>query len=760
MRRLNSCSRRSTHVGSTLFLLLFGGHAMAADTASPSQTNNLEEIVVTAEKRNVDIQLVPVSVTAVSGDTLQALGATQLADYAQYVPGMIVATGGSPGQVSVSLRGIGGFGPGSTTGFYIDDSPVGSSANFAEANQFALDLMPYDLDRLEVLRGPQGTLYGAGAMGGLLKYVLKPADPSSFGAQAGFELNTTDHAGDVGYGVRSAVNLPLIANQLALRVSGYDQFSPGYVDNVRLNQKDVNDVRQTGGRVALTWLPSDTLKVNLNAMWSRIDSNDDNDVTLGNLQTHQDSDGVQFYTATPLFGSLGASHAYVQPFVKDLSLYSATIDWDLGYMTAVSASSFEHSFSNQIEDLTQIYGVYPELFGLPMGVSELDTKLGLDKITQEFRLVSPAGRRVEWLAGLFYTHEKSANSQLATVQDANYQPITGPYAAIFNPFFVFASLPTTYSEYAAFGNLTFNITDKWDLTGGLREAHNNQHFTQFIQGVVEGPAAVTTTASSDQSVFTWSASSRYRFTEQTMAYVRLATGYRPGGPNDVIPLSGAKPTVNSDTLKNYEVGLKSTLFDNRVVIDAAVYDIQWKGIQLGAETSSDVGYLANAGDAYSRGVEFDVSYMPIKGLRFGLTGAYNKSRVTTLIQGAPNFLLDTQLAGIPVYGAGLTSDYNWHLNDSWQANLGAGVHYSGEYWVSAPIAQGITTQNPAFTTADLHGGVSNARWNYHFYVRNLANRLVYQTGVPVANPLSGTAGSIEAIPLQPRTLGIAVDVKF
>lgn len=774
MRRIQVRSRRLMLASSAGALLLLSHAALAADAADAAAASSnsatsaqvLEEVVVTAEKRAENIQLVPASISAVSGAKLTTLGLKDLRDYSQYVPGLIINSLGSPGQTTVTLRGIASLGPGSVVGYYLDDTPLGSSNNYARATAFPLDLLPYDIQQLEVLRGPQGTLYGAGAMGGLLKYDLIQADPTRFSARVGGELGYIDHSDGAGYGLRAAVNIPLVADTLAIRVSGFDQKAQGYINNSRLSVSGVNDVEQYGGRAAATWTPTTNLRINLNAISYRLKSDDDAIVRLGNVVQHTDPGGAVYDTGTPVNGPFGQSYAFRNPFTKNIDYYSAAINWDLDRVTAISATSFSHTRTHQVTDATDSYGAFTEAFGLPPGVGKFDLDLSLDKFTQEFRLQSQTGARFEWLAGAFYTHEKSANHQLATVFDANYQPITGPFAPIFNPFFAFVELPSTYKEYAAFGNLTVNFTDQFDLTGGVRYAHNSQQFEQISDGLILG-GFTDNPGSSSEGVTTWSVSSRYRFTPDVMIYGKIATGYRPGGPNVQIPgLSDIPPTVNSDRLTSYEVGLKGTFLDGRALLDVSAFDIQWKGIQLSVATPDQTAtFLSNAGDAYSRGFEAEGSYSPVEGLRLGFNAAYTKAQLTSVLPNAPVFIIGYQLPGVPTFAGAVTADYSWYVMSGWQATVGGGIHYIGSQWNFSPVVPGKFgfapgSRNPAYTQGDLHAGLSNDRWAVNLFVRNVTDKRVYLQGSPVTSPIFGNTYAFDAVLLQPRTVGISVDARF
>lgn len=726
--------------------------------ANDASRGVLEEVVVTAEKRVQNIQTVPTSVSAIQGAKLLDLGMSRLTEYSQYIPGLNIQDGGSPGQTSVTLRGIGVLGSGSLVSYYIDDAPLGSSSNYAVAALFALDLMPYDLDRLEVLRGPQGTLYGGGAMGGLIKYVLKPANTNSYSAEAGGEVSHTQGGSGVGYAIRAAGNIPLIRDQLGIRASIYDRKYQGFTDDVFIGAQDSNTAREYGGRVALTWAPLDVLRINLSGLWNRTQSDDNAVVTLGNVDTYQDH-GAEFFRGEPLLGRLSGSHPFEQPFSKKLDYYEGTINYDapLG-ITLTSASSWSKTATIRIQDTTTSYGEFPAALGEPAnGFSNYLLDLNLRKFTQELRATSATGGRFEWLIGGFYTDEKNSNYQVANVYDSNYQPINNP---IFTPFFFYGKLPSSYKEYAAFGDLTLNITAALDVTGGVRYAHNSQDFRQITDGFVLG-GFTDQPGHSAEGITTWSASSRYRFTRDVMFYAKVATGYRPGGPN--LAIAGAKPTVDSDTLTSYEAGLKSTFLDGRVLFNITGYYIDWKGIQLQVSNAAcSCSYLANAGNAYSRGLELEGEFRPLGGLRLGYNAAYNKGRLTSLLDGAPPFLLGPQLPGVPTWSAGLNADYAWSLTQRLEANVGAGVRYVGKENIGAVSMDPASpnAQQPAYTVGDLRAGLLFDRYKINFFVRNVTNRLVYLSQAPQQSALTGVVGSIDAVPLQPRVIGASVDVEF
>jgi outer membrane receptor protein involved in Fe transport len=246
------------------------GSSSAANSATPA--GGLQEIVVTADKRAENLETVPASVSVLTGAAIEELHATQLSEYAGYVPGLIVDTNGTPGQSTITIRGIVPLGDSPSVATYIDDSPLGASDSHSKSAEFALDLFPDDIERIEVLRGPQGTLYGASSLGGVLKYVTIAPDPTKFSARVGGEISNTKGAANEGWNVHGAVNLPLIENALALRLSYFDKTQPGYVTDGTTGEAHENGNRVNGGRASLLWDVNPDLSVKLSAMFQNIDS--------------------------------------------------------------------------------------------------------------------------------------------------------------------------------------------------------------------------------------------------------------------------------------------------------------------------------------------------------------------------------------------------------------------------------------------------------------------------------------------------------
>jgi len=724
-------------------LAMAAGAAVAQEASAgedePQASRVRDVIVVTAQKREETIQDVPASISVIGGPQLENLAAKSLADYAAYAPGFNVDSGGSPGQASLTLRGVAPIGPGSTVGTYIDDAPLGSSGNYARASAFALDLFPYDIQQVELLRGPQGTLYGASTMGGLLKYVTKKPDLTQAEVRAGVEVLSIEDAKRAGLGVRAQVNAPLVTDRLGLQVSGYSQYTPGYIDNVLTGNDDENEVRQDGGRLALRWAPNADVTIDLNAMFQRIKSENNAYVTLNPFS--QELVGGE---------ELTSSHLLDQPFEKDVYFFSGRVGWNLGWADFTSISSYSRTEQYQAQDASPIYGVlFPLLSGgaVPPGTSLFDITLDLDKYTQEFRLASAGESKFEWLVGGFYTYEDSTNQQRAGASNMNGVLIPG-----FDPLAT-AALPTTYEEYAVFGNLTYFFSDRFDVTVGGRWAHNEQDYTQITGGALFGADEVVPGESSE-SVFTYLANARFHLTEETMLYARIASGYRPGGPNVALP--GVPPTVDSDTLVNYEAGVKSDFWQGRALVEASVFWIDWEDIQI-STGAGGLTWLANGGTARSKGFELSTVFSPVEGLRLGANAAYTDAELTEDVSDLQGLEGDP-LPQVPEYNVSFTADYSWPVMDDWEANAGGGLRFVGERNTGFPSDPQIV-EIDSYNALDLHAQISNDTWTLRAYVKNATDERAFLNANFVADGL-GQPSEIHGFVLQPRTIGVSLDARF
>lgn len=707
----------------------------------------IEEVVVTAEKRAENLQDVASSVSSLGGEKLEALHATQLSDYAAHVPGLAVSDGGSPGSSRVILRGLSVGGDVSTVGIYVDDAPFGSSSGFLRGATHTLDVLPYDLERVEVLRGPQGTLYGANTMGGLIKYMTRKPDMNAWQARMGGEMSSVHGSDDLSWAMRASVNAPLVEDKLAVRASFFNTESAGYIDNARLGLNDVNSVTQRGGRASLAWQATQDLSITLSALIENIDADENAIVSL-------DPTGL---------ASVGAALAN-ENFIREaaqqrIRYYTAQLDWQLDAASLRSISSYSTSSIEERADTTRLFGVAFPVLGPRLGLGPLDTgvslqhvELDLTKFTQELRLASPAGQRWEWLLGTFYTHEQAENGQLVRSLTTSGAPIPG-----LDPFAV-AFLPTSYEEVAAFGNVLYRFSGRFDVGFGLRVTRNEQEYRQIASGIpliASGDFA----ARSDENVTNFAVSPRYHVSEDVMLYARVASGYRPGGPNVVDAELPA--AYRADEIVSYETGVKAQFLQRRAQLNAAVFLIDWQDVQV-SRVGQAVNGLANGGRARSQGIEISAVYLPVAMLQLELNGAYTKAELRDAIELAPLLppagLPGDQLPDTPRWSGSLRLDYERPLSSSAAFSTAAAYRYVGERY-SSTQSDPKALLLPSYRLVDLHAGIATDRWNVRLFAKNVTDERAYSSWTRLDDVL-GNFNQIRAVVLQPRTVGLSVDVSF
>jgi outer membrane receptor protein involved in Fe transport len=697
---------------------LAAGSALAAGS-------DLEEIVVTAQKQEQKLSETPLSVTAVSSGTLEALAATQFRDFANTVPGLSFTTSGV-GDTQVNLRGItSGTNVSPTVGIYVDEVPYGSSTPFAGGAQLALDVGLFDLSRVEVLRGPQGTLYGASTMGGLLKYVTVVPDLKDVGGSARAGIAMTDEGG-TSYDVAGAVNMPFVPDKAAARVSGFYSRDGGYVDNLGTDDDDANQSDVYGGRADVLLQPTDKLSLRLSAF--RQDISRDGPISVD----------YDLATEKPTAGDLDQASVLPEPFDQDFSLLSATAVYDFDSAALTSVTSYQSLSNDSFLDATYV-------FGPGTGVSY---GIGTDKFTQELRLAG-TGPTIDWLVGAFYTHENSNQFQdLEVWSTGGSQP---------DVVLLTIKLPSFYEEIAGFGTLTWHVTEKLDLAGGLRYSHNSQGQEQVTSGPLAGLVPSIPEQESSEDVTTYLANLRYLANDHLMAYLRLATGYRPGGPNVVLYVDGqplAPPTFDSDELQSYEGGIKVSSADRRFGADAAVYLINWDDMQVSAARNG-FGVIANAESARSMGAELTLTAIPVPELTMVGAFAYIDAKLT---DDAPDLggKDGDRLPNTPDFTAAISADYAFSLNEH-ASSVGAVLRYVSDRVSGFDQNPYPNWDLPSYTTFDLRGSVAFGPANVRLYVRNLFDERG-QLSAETVSTIGG--GPVDVDILQPRTYGVSIDVDF
>jgi iron complex outermembrane recepter protein len=728
-------------------LLAAGGFVLTAPVlAQEASSSTLQEVVVTATKRTETVKEVPGGVTAITGESIQNLGINNFQDYMSYVPSLSINAAGSPGHGTVILRGLnsGWEQTTPTVGFYINDTPFTPSSASSVGALIYPDPDLANVERVEVLKGPQSTLWGASTLGGLIKIVTKRPDLNNFGGDLAVSGMTMDGGGS-GYGVRGDVNIPVVQNTLAVRLGGFDRHEPGYVDNVLNGQNHTNSYRVDGGTIDVRWAPTSNLDLQLSGFIQDTKSDDAASETL-------DPNTLQ-----PLYGKYKYSSFFLSPADTRLALGSLTVNYDTGMGTLTSVTSYAHYDDNQHYDYTASYGILFPAFGITDPNAAMKGTLipTMKKFTEELRFSSTRLGRFQWLAGLFYTHESvTYDAILNGVLYPDATPLPDPFYNVIN-----ALTDATYKEYAAFGDLTFYLTDRLDFTAGMRYSHNDQDSTAISNGLLVPGGSMTTVTSSSDSDESYLFTLRWRPTDHLSTYVRAASAYRPGGPqfspNPQVPAS-----FGPDTVWNYEIGAKGQWLDGHLNANIAAYHIDWNNIQLNALVGG-LTITGNGGKAESNGAEFDAQFEPIPHLVFGATAAYVKTRMNSVSSDSTaGAVVGDSLPYTPKWAGSLTGDYAFPLANGFTPGVGASWIYQGSRPSSFSDDQLNTKVTiPSYNTLGLRAHLDWKNYSLLLHLDNVTNEHGYET-IVFGRIAPGQPFNPTAVPILPRTIGLTASAHF
>ena len=699
----------------------------------------LEEIIVTASKRSEEISKVGEAVSAVSGEQLQELGANSLEDYLAFIPGVVLQSLGTPGYGIVSIRGVSPQSVGSTTATYIDEVPFGATSAFTQNALFTLDMNPTDLERVEVLKGPQGTLYGASSMGGLIKYVTRAPDLNQVEIRTSENFNESQN-GSLGTKLSGAVSVPLIPGMLAVRLNAFYVHDGGYIDDIGVGGKDTNRGNDKGMHASVLYQPVDDLSIRLNAILQYTNVHGQNVVDYDPSGNH------------PLYGSNVQFRYLLEPFTNEMSLYSSEIKWHLNSVDFISATSYSALRPYSFGDATSLY----EAIGLPYASAQTPIGGGasypMHKETQEFRLTSERMGRWEWMLGVFYQNEVDEDNITEYQYQANgsANPPLSPLAPLEQ-----SLRHGTLDEYAGFANATFYIAPQFDVTAGIRDSHIDETNYRAQSGLLYNAADPALTSSTYQTFSehnaTYMLGLRYRLTEDDLLYARAASGYRPGGyrPVPATAPAGFGDSYNSDSLWDYEGGVKTKWLSGRLTMDADVFWINWKDIQALQPIPGSIQVVSgNAGTAVSRGAEAALAYLVTKGLTVGANSAFTDVKFTEsiplvgVINGEPLFY-------VPRYTDTVYANYEHPLVDGWNGFVG------GDYQYQSQRLDINRMPLPGFATWNMHLGVHDAKNRINLYINNLTNKqglMGYGNG--------GYGAPYDFVVNTTRTIGITFSQSF
>ena len=738
-----------------------GGLAQAQSDVTA--TAGVQEVIVTAQRRSESLQTVPISMDAISGATLENLGDKNFFSYATTIPNLTVGIGtGAGGNGSgfgvsssraVTIRGVAGN---NTTGFYLNDTPL----------PLSLDPRVVDLERVEVLRGPQGTLFGAGSMGGTVRLITREPLSKSISGKVDLEASKVNH-GDGGYSADATLNVPLIENAVALRVSAFSAFEPGYFTrkwgyitsppvplpaNAPVGEKnDVGSSQNTGAIVSMAITPPALTGLTLTPIF---------------IYQRSNSNGYPVADFTP------SNLEQVRP----LNVPEAVIDtWEFAGLTAVYATGFGRFVASgtyfyrnayDLEDGTEFSSaVFPGSLNYYVAAplsNWLYTKTRSGEARFESALAGPA----QFVLGVF--------SDLTDRRFYEPYPVPGLNAAsggtIGTDLLFYENAPNTDRQRAVYLNVSYDVTPKLQVSAGVRRAHLEHEFTFAADGFGNGgPSSNQGDHKEDNTSPRYTA--KYQFTSDQMVYASAAKGFRIGGSNQVLPpiCAAALAAVgiingqpfNSDSLWSYEIGTKNSWVDGRVKTRAAIYRIDWKGIQqtttLGAiDPLCGYNVATNSGAALSNGGELEVDAVPIQNLKLNFAVGYEDARITKSEPGSLT-VVGQPINQVPKWTGSIISEYSIPLGPR-------ALFIRGQYTFTGARTSFVDVAPPtgralaSYSLVNLRVGIDQGPWEVGIFVRNLFDA---RANLGDINPEVGELpGRPRWLIATPRTVGVQVRRDF
>lgn len=746
-----------------------------AEELDAAQQQEIEVINVTATRRSGTVQEAPLNITALDNDVIAQQNISELADIARWVPGLTITDQGGREASPIIVRGLNtnSSGPGSdggTVSTYIGELPA------------AVDLKLVDVERVEVLIGPQGTLYGAGTLGGAIRYILNKPETDITSASVFGDLSSTAESDSLTRQGGFIVNVPLISDTLALRASLNYLNDPGYIDYNYLvrepgvsltdpdwsnsaevadniyRKADANGEKTTTGRIALRWTPNDWLDSTLNYYFQ-------NEKIEGRGITHYDSLGEP-NPLKPLVGKYESAYRYEEPNDIDNSLLSLEISADLGFAELVSATGLakteEHGQRDQTDLLLRLDYGYEEFPAFSAFTREDEEE---DVFTQELRLVSTGDSDWNWIVGAFYNKSEFEGysreftpgfDQYALTEwetGGNPRPDALEYISVDD---------TTITEKAIFGELGYQMTEQLAFTVGARFYDYDVKSRSAIDlplynSVFDGAPSDAITldfkdANAEDSGNLLKFNTNYKFTSDVMGYFTVSEGFRIGGSNGVAPCPVPLPEdrqivcalpderiFTPDMTTNYELGFKTSWFKNKLHFNAALFNVDWEDAQVsGATVNGQQPIITNAASANSRGVEISARAILPNGVSTYATYAYTRAELTSdapflfaVVDDQGTELQDfydgkdgDRLPGSPEHQFSLGLNYQTEVLDGKQLDLTYGLTYQSDVISKVGLrADGETL--PAYSLSNVAAKLAEDSWSVTFYVDNLFDKYAF-----------------------------------
>ncbi len=709
----------------------------AAD-GSASNPTQLDSVVITSQKRTEYQQDVPISVNVIGARQLQNLGAQNFTDLISTVPSLSSFQTG-PGRSQLIIRGIttGGITEDDpqtqeTVGLYVDESPI-------SVNGFNPEYGLFDLQRVEVLRGPQGTLYGAGAMSGALKLVTRKPDLNTFGGSIEGDVGRI-RSGGTSNDERAVINLPLVTNMLGVRASLFHDKFGGYIDNSTTGEKDLNHSNTQGGRLAVRYQPTDRLTVDVSYFGQ---------ATRDGGRPIDEGDYKRAYVSPE-----GSNSQY--------QLANATVDLDVGFADLVSSSSYLKFDITNRRELDKTLQLFTQDLQAPLA-----DQTHLKDFTQELRLASKDDGAFRWLGGVYFNRRRRdyVNQFPVPGFDAELPMFASTQfgAPPDNPFYGYDNVDVT--QEALFGEASYTF-GPFTVTAGERGFHWVEDFFLFSSGFFNGGITTTGQRKTTTGGSTPKLNVTYRYDQNELLYVQAAKGFRFGGINQIVPLNLcaselaannlAVPsgTYNPDSLWNYELGNKATLLDGRMTVNASAFLIHWKNIQASRSLNCGFSYRENAAGLTSKGVELETSVRPIRGLTLSLGGSYVDA---TLNSDVPDLAASKgdHAPFVPKVSVSASGEYRFPVIPGWDGFVYASYQHVGQRTTEfSPLLARYRLMD-SYNVVNTRLGAQQGPVEVSLYAKNLTN------SGGVLRALASTPFDAEgAYRITPRTVGVTARYTF
>jgi iron complex outermembrane recepter protein len=753
----------------TLALMALNAPALAADESTSDDA--LEEITVTASKRGEESTLdVPGAIQAISGAQLARTGAEEFVDYAPQVPSLSYTDLG-PGDKKYVIRGITSTGP-ATVGLYYDEAVItGSNAN--DGGGRSPDIRLFDLDRIEVLKGPQGTLYGASSMSGTIRYITMKPQLDELGGYAAAETSDTAEGG-TNFGINGALNLPLVTDKLGVRITGWNVENSGYIDAVRIPSgpiEDANDETTRGARIALRWQASENLNLIASTTVQSLDAGGSARFTPAGVMSF--GDDIAGFPSIP-GGDLVNTDITQSPWDEKIKLYGLTAEYTGagGIFTATS-----NYFDRNIDF---VFDSSPILFFFGVPIPGITLQPQERRITSsELRYASAFSGPLNFVAGAFLQDEKS-DFRVEVMKINESGEAAAPFSrldsddALQNPdgntFFGRIDNDQT-KQYAFFGEVNYAISERLSVLGGVRNFHSTldsqNETTHPFGGFGPNIPVGVQTNSASASKTTFKGNISYKFTSAGLAYATVSEGFRVGGTNaaDLPFASGIPPSYEPDSLVNYELGAKTELLDRKLRLNAAVYRIDWSDIQvLAIDQTGAFPFTTNAGTAEVKGFELEANAILAPGLQLDFGGSFQDAKLTEdqpLIPNNPNLGKNgDRLPNVPrvQFNAALT--YSFAVGGAAEMSLRADVSHRGKTdtqfnnAASNTIPNGFNVPLDAYDLVNLRANLSWNDWVVGLFAKNVTDERAE------VDAIASSQDPLARITTRPRTVGLAVSKTF